>query len=107
MIAALGEHEPVLEGSGHFIADDATVIGKVRLGDASGVWFNAVIRGDNDLVGVGRESTTRGGSANGFAALACATPAGGDPCASAPAHPPAARGSIPPVQRTRPGCRRR
>lgn len=62
MILALGEREPVLEGSDHFIADNATVIGEVRLGHASSVWFNAVLRGDNDLIGIGQESNVQDGA---------------------------------------------
>jgi carbonic anhydrase/acetyltransferase-like protein (isoleucine patch superfamily) len=62
MIAALGEHEPVLEGSDHFVADNATVIGNVRLGHASSIWFNAVLRGDNHLIAVGPESNVQDGA---------------------------------------------
>jgi imidazoleglycerol phosphate dehydratase HisB len=48
MIYQLGDHQTELRGSGHFIAANATVIGSVVLEDRSSVWFNAVIRGDND-----------------------------------------------------------
>ena len=61
-LLALGERVPVLEGSGHFVADNATVIGDVRLGHASSVWFNAVIRGDNDRIDIGRESNVQDGA---------------------------------------------
>jgi len=50
---------PVLEGSGHFIADNATVIGSVRLKSQSSVWFNAVIRGDNDWIEIGERSNVQ------------------------------------------------
>lgn len=36
-----------------FVAPSATLIGDVTLGTASSVWFNAVIRADNDQVVVG------------------------------------------------------
>ena len=62
MIAALGKHEPVLEGCDHFVAENATVIGNVRLGHASSVWFNAVLRGDNYLIEVGAESNVQDGA---------------------------------------------
>ena len=62
MIHAFGGHDPVLEGSGHFIAGNATVVGRVRLGDASSVWFNAVLRGDNDLIDIGRNSNVQDGA---------------------------------------------
>lgn len=56
MIRALGDREPVLEGSGHFIADNATIVGSVRLRDRSSVWFNSVLRGDNDWLEIGERS---------------------------------------------------
>lgn len=39
-----------------WIAPDATLIGKVRLGRHVGVWFGAVLRGDNELIAIGDES---------------------------------------------------
>ncbi len=43
----------MLEGDGHFVADNATVVGKVRLKSNANVWFNAVLRGDNEWIVVG------------------------------------------------------
>ncbi len=37
----------------HWIAPDAHVIGRVRLGVDAGVWFGAVIRGDNEQIEIG------------------------------------------------------
>ena len=46
--------EPVTPGSGdYWVAPDANVIGRVRLGEASSVWFAATLRGDNELIDVG------------------------------------------------------
>lgn len=59
MIRALGERAPVLEGGGHFVAENATVIGSVRLKDQSSVWFNCVLRGDNDWLEVGERSNVQ------------------------------------------------
>lgn len=59
---ALGDRQPVLEGSGHYIAPNATLIGSVRLGDSSSVWFNAVLRGDNDWLEIGERSNIQDGS---------------------------------------------
>lgn len=59
---ALGERTPVLEGDGHFIAENATVIGDVRLGSESSVWFSCVIRGDNEQIVVGARSNIQDGS---------------------------------------------
>ncbi|MHB2168228.1 gamma carbonic anhydrase family protein [Alsobacter sp. R-9] len=57
---ALDDHAPELPGEGRYwIAPDAHVIGKVRLGDEVGVWFGAVLRGDNELVWVGDRSNVQ------------------------------------------------
>lgn len=61
MIRALGGRTPVFEGGGHFVADNATLIGSVRLRDQSSVWFNCVLRGDNDWLDVGRRSNIQDG----------------------------------------------
>lgn len=58
---ALGDRAPVLEGNGHFIADNASIIGSVRLKDQSSVWFNCVLRGDNDWLEVGERSNVQDG----------------------------------------------
>ena len=58
---ALGDRRPVLEGEHHFIADNATVIGSVRLKDSSSVWFNCVLRGDNDWIEIGERSNIQDG----------------------------------------------
>jgi carbonic anhydrase/acetyltransferase-like protein (isoleucine patch superfamily) len=45
-----------LLGEGAWIADSAQVIGPVELGAGASVWFGVVIRGDNDLIRIGRNS---------------------------------------------------
>ena len=62
MIYDLGARAPVFEGDGHFIADNATIIGSVRLGASASVWFNCVLRGDNDWLIVGERSNIQDGS---------------------------------------------
>jgi carbonic anhydrase/acetyltransferase-like protein (isoleucine patch superfamily) len=37
-----------------FLADTATIIGDVEIGDYSSVWYNAVIRGDLDKIKIGK-----------------------------------------------------
>jgi carbonic anhydrase/acetyltransferase-like protein (isoleucine patch superfamily) len=37
----------------YFIADTATVIGKIRLLSGASVWFGAVLRGDNEWIEIG------------------------------------------------------
>jgi carbonic anhydrase/acetyltransferase-like protein (isoleucine patch superfamily) len=51
-IYELGGTRPLL-GRDVFVADNATVIGDVRLGDESGVWFGVVLRGDYFPITVG------------------------------------------------------
>ena len=62
MIHELGERRPVLEGSGHFVAENASVIGSVRLAHETSVWFNCVLRGDNDWIEIGERSNVQDGS---------------------------------------------
>jgi carbonic anhydrase/acetyltransferase-like protein (isoleucine patch superfamily) len=51
---ALDDEEPdVPPGERCWIAPDAHVIGRVTLGEDVGVWFGAVIRGDNEPIRVG------------------------------------------------------
>ena len=45
---------PALPAEGRYwIAPDANVIGDVRLGEDAGVWFGAVLRGDNEPLVIG------------------------------------------------------
>lgn len=46
-IYQLGEHAPDIDASA-YVADEATVIGRVTLGENSSVWPGATIRGDNE-----------------------------------------------------------
>lgn len=62
MIFALGDDRPTLEGDGQFIADNATVIGRVRLEPGASVWFHAVIRGDNEEIRIGRNTNVQDGA---------------------------------------------
>ncbi len=43
----------------YFIADTATVIGKVRLKANASVWFGAVLRGDNEWIEIGEGSNVQ------------------------------------------------
>jgi carbonic anhydrase/acetyltransferase-like protein (isoleucine patch superfamily) len=62
VIYSIGDRAPVFDGGGHFVADNATLIGSVRLGDQASVWFNCVLRGDNDWLVVGKRSNIQDGS---------------------------------------------
>lgn len=43
----------------NWIAPDATLIGKVRLGENAGLWFGVVARGDNELIHIGKNSNVQ------------------------------------------------
>jgi carbonic anhydrase/acetyltransferase-like protein (isoleucine patch superfamily) len=58
----LGERLLTTEGEDYYIAPGAQVIGSVRLGAAASLWFNCVLRGDDELIGVGRGSNVQDGS---------------------------------------------
>ncbi len=45
-----------------WIAPNATVIGDARLGDNVSIWWNAVLRGDNDPIHIGANSNIQDGS---------------------------------------------
>lgn len=62
MIYSLGDRVPVFEGEGQFVAASADVIGSVRLGAHSSVWFNAVLRGDNESIVIGANSNVQDGA---------------------------------------------
>jgi carbonic anhydrase/acetyltransferase-like protein (isoleucine patch superfamily) len=62
MIASLGERRPQFDGPDHFIAHNATVIGSVRIGQGASIWFNVVIRGDNDWIEIGEGSNVQDAS---------------------------------------------
>jgi carbonic anhydrase/acetyltransferase-like protein (isoleucine patch superfamily) len=61
MIYELEGRSPQLKGD-YWIADSAVVVGNVVLEDQVSVWFNAVLRGDNDPITVGRDSNIQDGS---------------------------------------------
>lgn len=62
MLYTLEERRVELRGSEHFVAHNATLIGSIVLEDRSSVWFNAVLRGDCDLIQVGEDSNIQDGS---------------------------------------------
>ncbi|MBA57594.1 MAG: gamma carbonic anhydrase family protein [Gammaproteobacteria bacterium] len=61
MIYELEGRNPQFKGD-YWIADSAVVVGNVVLEDQVSVWFNAVLRGDNDPITVGRDSNIQDGS---------------------------------------------
>src|SRR6266404_3606644 len=62
-IYELDGQAPELPSDGnYFIADTATVIGKVRLHNSASVWFGAVLRGDNEWIEIGEGSNVQDNS---------------------------------------------
>jgi carbonic anhydrase/acetyltransferase-like protein (isoleucine patch superfamily) len=45
-----------------WVADSATVLGRVRMGANSSVWYGAVLRGDNDTITLGQRVNVQDGS---------------------------------------------
>jgi carbonic anhydrase/acetyltransferase-like protein (isoleucine patch superfamily) len=50
-----------VSGEDYFIAPSAAVIGKVHLAKNASVWWNAVLRGDNEAITVGENSNVQDG----------------------------------------------
>ena len=57
----LDDRRPVV-ASDAYVAPGAQVIGAVTLGARASVWFNAVIRGDNDPIVIGADSNVQDGA---------------------------------------------
>ncbi len=57
---ALNDREPKLPAAGEYwLAPDAHVIGDVELGTDVGIWFGAVLRGDNERIRIGSRSNVQ------------------------------------------------
>jgi len=60
MIYSFKDKNPLI-GKDVFIADSASVIGDVTIGDRSSIWFQAVLRGDYMPIRVGSETNIQDG----------------------------------------------
>jgi carbonic anhydrase/acetyltransferase-like protein (isoleucine patch superfamily) len=61
-IYSLNAVEPILPADGRYwIAPDAHVIGRVRLGTDVSIWFGSVLRGDNELIDIGDRTNVQEG----------------------------------------------
>src|SRR3974377_1176567 len=58
-VFSLKERRVELRGADHYIAWDATLAGSIVLENAVNIWFNVVIRADNDQVTIGAETNTQ------------------------------------------------
>jgi carbonic anhydrase/acetyltransferase-like protein (isoleucine patch superfamily) len=60
-IYQLGEHAPEIDASA-FVADSATLIGKVSIEANASVWYGVTIRGDNERITIGEDSNVQEGT---------------------------------------------
>ncbi|MFY7856990.1 MAG: gamma carbonic anhydrase family protein [Rubrivivax sp.] len=58
---SLDDDRPRL-AAGAWVADNATVLGRVALGVDASVWYGAVLRGDNEWITVGDRSNVQDGT---------------------------------------------
>lgn len=61
MLYTLGDRRPTVHATA-WVAESAQVIGSVVLDQDASVWFNAVVRGDNDVLTIGAQSNVQDGS---------------------------------------------
>ena len=59
---AIGEHQPVLESQDVWIAPSADVMGRVVLRRGANIWFNATLRGDDNVITVGEDTNVQDGA---------------------------------------------
>jgi len=62
MIYDLGGDRVRTVGDDHFVAPNSAVIGRVSLGQDTSIWFNVVLRGDNDSITIGDRCNIQDGS---------------------------------------------
>ena len=60
-IYSIGERAPQIDGNA-FVADEATLIGDVRLAAGASVWPGATLRGDNEPITIGAGSNIQEGA---------------------------------------------
>jgi len=60
-IYQLGEHAPAIDASA-YVADTASLIGKVTLEANASVWSGVTIRGDNERITIGENSNVQEGT---------------------------------------------
>ena len=60
-IYQLGEHAPEIDASA-YVADSATLIGKVTVEANASVWFGVTIRGDNERITIGENTNVQEGT---------------------------------------------
>ena len=61
LIKSVKGKEPLI-GKDCFIAENATIVGEVSIGDQCSIWFNAVIRGDVHFIKMGNKVNVQDGA---------------------------------------------
>src|SRR5688500_20318630 len=61
LIKSVRGYTPKL-GNNCFLAENATVVGEVTMGDNCTVWFNAVVRGDVHSIQIGNNTNIQDGA---------------------------------------------
>jgi carbonic anhydrase/acetyltransferase-like protein (isoleucine patch superfamily) len=59
---SIGERRVQLLGEHHYVAHDATLVGDITLHNNVNVWFQVVIRAENDRVTIGEDCNIQDGS---------------------------------------------
>jgi carbonic anhydrase/acetyltransferase-like protein (isoleucine patch superfamily) len=59
---AIGERRVQLLGEHHYVAHDATLVGDITLHNEVSVWFQVVIRAENDRITIGERCNIQDGS---------------------------------------------
>jgi len=62
MLYELDGHRPELLDNSCWVAPNAAVMGRVRMGAQSSVWFGCTLRGDNELIDIGSGTNIQDGS---------------------------------------------
>ncbi len=61
-IFSIGDRQPEFRGEHHYIAHDATLVGSITIEHEASVWFQVVIRAENDRVHLGEGCNVQDGS---------------------------------------------
>ena len=61
-IFSIGDRRPEFRGEHHYIAHDATLVGSSTLENEASVWFQVVVRAENDRVHLGEGCNVQDGS---------------------------------------------
>ncbi len=62
MICSIGARAVQCLSNNWYVAPNATVVGSVVLHNNASIWFNAVVRGDNDVITIGENSNVQDGA---------------------------------------------